>query len=208
MNSAKLKGFWYDTLDSTMDEAKRLIKTSKIKDTAFVVAHHQTSGRGTHGRKWSSPEGKGIYLSVIHLPQESKYFPATSLYTYSAGIACVEAIKEITGTQTFIKPENDIYIQGKKLGGVLIETELTSGGITKLITGVGINTRKVFREIEQSTITPISIEEILSPEIFLQFSSKALTEAFINKICLWHTKVFNNEYREVKETWEHYKLSE
>ena len=65
-----IQNFHYDELDSTQDEAKRLIQAGKITDIGFVTADSQTNGRGTHGRKWSSPAKSGIYLSVIHLPKE------------------------------------------------------------------------------------------------------------------------------------------
>ena len=53
MNITIPQGFWYEEIDSTMDEAKRLIQANKINDIAFVVANSQTKGKGTHGRKWS-----------------------------------------------------------------------------------------------------------------------------------------------------------
>ena len=89
------KSFWYEEVDSTQDEAKRLIQSGKVKDIAYVIANLQTKGRGTHGRKWSSPVKSGIYLSVIHLPEEKFFFESTTLYTQACGVACVEAIKEI-----------------------------------------------------------------------------------------------------------------
>ena len=203
-----IKSFYYNSLDSTMDEAKRLIKAGKIKETSFVVANNQSRGRGTHGRNWSSPERAGIYLSVIHLPKKEKYLQTTSLYTFSAGIACVEAIQNITGIKTFIKPINDIYFQSQKLGGILIESELTSYGINWLITGVGINTHNASRNTDQSTIAPISIQEILPLQDFQNFSTQLLTEALVSKTCFWHSKVFDGKYKEVEQQWQDYKLIE
>ena len=170
MNITTPKGFWYEEVDSTMDEAKRLVQAGKITDIGFVVANSQTQGRGTRGRKWSSPSNFGIYLSVIHLPKEKEYFKTTTIYTQAAGIACVEAIKEICEIQTQLKPINDIYFKNKKLGGILVESTLHKEGISSLITGVGINTQKVRRDLDRNIVEPVSLEEILPSEQFQKFS--------------------------------------
>lgn len=196
------KGFWYKSLDSTMDEAKRLIKAGKIKDTAFVVAHHQTHGRGTHGRKWVSPSDAGIYLSIIHLSQENAPFPSTSLYTIAATLASVKAIKETTDIQPYIKPINDIYFNERKLGGILIESELKINGVSKLITGIGINTHKASRLIEDTTIAPISIEEILTPTDFQKISFQLLIKTIVNQVCFFYEKIFSRQEKEIKQEWE------
>ena len=189
MNTNLANGFWYESVDSTMDEAKRLIESGQIKDIAFVVANHQTSGRGTHGRKWESPRDSGIYLSVVHLPKEKKYFKSTILYTQAAGVACVEAIKEVCGIQTQIKPINDIYVNGKKLGGILIERKLHKAGISSLITGIGINTKKSLHKLDKYVVKPISLEEILEKKDFKKFSKERLIETIISKIYFWYKKI-------------------
>lgn len=185
-----MKRFWYEEIDSTMNEAKRLIQDGEIKDNAFIVADCQTSGRGTHGRRWVSPKGGGIYLSIVHLPKKGEFFKATTLYTLACGAACIEAIKEVCGIQATLKPVNDIYVNGKKLGGILVESTLHKQGISALITGVGINTHKATRVLDDHITLPISIEELLSPGAFSKFSKEALTEAIVSKTCLWYELVF------------------
>ncbi|MBI3590960.1 MAG: biotin--[acetyl-CoA-carboxylase] ligase [Candidatus Melainabacteria bacterium] len=199
-------GFYYDELDSTMDEAKRLIESGQIKDTGFVVANHQTKGRGTHGRKWSSPAGSGIYLSVIHLPEEKKYFETTTLYTQAAGVACVESIKEVCEIQTQIKPVNDIYVDGKKLGGILVESKLYEAGISLLITGIGINVKKIVHNLDRTLVEPISLEELLTKEDFQNFSKENLIEKVVSKICFWYKKVFDGNHPTIEEKWKFYSI--
>ena len=195
------KSFWYDTLDSTMDEAKRLLKSGKIKNTSFVVANCQIKGKGTRGKIWSSPYG-GIYLSIVHLPEEKKYFENTTLYTLACGVACIEAIKEITNIQASLKPVNDIYMDGKKLGGILVESELYKEGISSLITGVGINTCRVNHNLDQDIIQPVSIEELLGEEEFKKFKVKKLIEKIVLKVCFWYSLVFSGEDEKIIQTWQ------
>jgi len=186
-----LKRFVYDEVDSTMDEAKRLIHSNVVKENTFIIANHQTSGRGTHGRGWVSPKGAGIYLSIIHLPKSGEYFKATSLYTLACGAACIEAIKEACGVQASLKPVNDIYVGDKKLGGILVESILHKTGISSLVTGIGINTHNVFRELDRPTIVPVSLEELISKEKFKQFSKDTLIELIVNKVCSWYEVVMS-----------------
>ncbi len=199
------QSFWYETLDSTMDEAKRLIQSGKINGTAFIVSNHQTSGRGTRGRKWSSPEGTGIYLSIVHLPKQNELFEATSLYTLACGIACVEAIKTICDIEPQIKPINDIYFDSKKLGGILVESKLHKDGISSLITGIGINLQKSLHNLDRDVVLPVSLEEIIGSNKFISdFSREKLIEVIVAKVCFWYSKIFNKEHSEIKSIWESY----
>jgi biotin-[acetyl-CoA-carboxylase] ligase BirA-like protein len=200
------QGFWYDTLDSTMEEAKRLIQAGKIQRTAFLVASYQTDGRGTHGRQWRSPKGGGIYLSIVHLPEEGAFFETQAPYTLAAGVACVEALQETVGIETALKPVNDIYYDGKKLGGILVESELHQNGIAALITGIGLNTHIKERDVPESAALPVSLEEILSPEVFQSFSSDVLTETLVAKICFWYALLFAGQQGQVNRAWERYKI--
>lgn len=193
MNKSLVKSFWYETLDSTMNEANRLVKSGKIQDIAYIAANEQTAGRGTRGRSWSSPSGAGIYLSVVHLPRKGKYFPKTTLYTPGCGIACTQALKEVCNIDACIKPINDIYVNGKKLGGILVESKLYKEGISVLITGIGINISKVSRKLDNLTTETISIEEILPAHDFKNFSKKLLTENIVNKVCLSYSRIFKGE---------------
>ena len=189
MNRPYLKSFFYDSLDSTMDEARRLVTSGKIKEIGYISANEQIKGRGTRGRAWDSPQNAGIYLSVVHLPKQKKYFPITNLYTPACGIACIEALKEICNIDCFLKPVNDIYIQNKKLGGILVESKLHKAGISMLITGIRINTKKTNHTLDRKIIEPISLEEILGEKEFKNFSNKKLIECIVNRICFWYSKI-------------------
>lgn len=197
-----VKGYCYESLDSTNEEAKRLIDNSKIKETSFVLAYEQTNGKGTHGRIWVSPKGAGIYLSIIHLED---VVSDTIFFTQSAAVACVEAINEVCDLDVKLKPVNDIYADGKKLGGILIETRLSKEGVKALITGIGINTHKIERKLEEKNVEPVSIEELLSANKFNSFSRAKLVEKMLEKICFWHNFVFNGQHAKVEKAWNYYR---
>jgi len=89
---------------------------------SVVVAEHQTAGRGRLERRWESPSGTALLVSFVLQPN-----PLLSL---AAGVAAAEAC----GPEVRLKWPNDLLLQGKKLGGILVET--TSG---RAICGIGIN---------------------------------------------------------------------
>ena len=200
------KTFLYEQVDSTMDEAKRLIECGDIKDNAVIVANYQTKGRGTHGREWDSPSGAGIYLSVVNLPKKNEFFETTTLYTLACGIACVESVYEVCKIKPSLKPINDIYFDGKKLGGILVESKLYESGISSLITGIGINVQKTKYNLDRDIVSPVSLEEILSKETFAKFSKQLLIENIVEKVYFWYEKIFNGEHDTVKNTWESHKI--
>lgn len=198
------KGFYYDSVDSTMDEAKRLLYSKSIQENFFVASKCQTKGRGTYGKTWISPANSGVYLSIVYLPKENSYLEVTNLYTKAAGVACREAIEEICNLQVQLKPINDIYAKGKKLGGILVESVLKKEGISCLITGIGINTYIAERKLKETNVPPISIEELVGRNMFKNFSNEKLIKSIVNKVNCWYELIFRSEYEKIKKVFDSY----
>jgi BirA family biotin operon repressor/biotin-[acetyl-CoA-carboxylase] ligase len=121
----------YQTIDSTNDAARRLIKEG-AGEGLVVVAVSQTAGRGKPGADWVSPSGN-LYLSAVVKPHRSQKDLAP--LTLTAALAARSAILKISKMPVVIKWPNDILIRGKKAGGILTE-RVPSG---HLIIGIGIN---------------------------------------------------------------------
>lgn len=137
--------------DSTNNYLKYLIRGTPDRVFAVVSACHQTGGRGRLGRSFFSPDG-GLYFSFsLPLAGDEKNIPFLTLL---AGLSVSEAIEEITGVKTEIKWPNDIYLDGKKLGGILCE--LVSGKSLTAVVGVGINTDAEKEEI------PFELSDIMT----------------------------------------------
>lgn len=128
----------YKEVDSTNNEAKRLV-ASGFNHTALIVAEAQTAGRGRQGRSFYSPEHTGIYMTLVIQPQINM-FDAVSITT-AAAVAVVRAIKKLTDKTLQIKWVNDIYLDGKKLCGILTEavTDFESGMTQNVVIGIGMN---------------------------------------------------------------------
>lgn len=124
------------TIGSTNDYA-----ASRGSEGAVVVADEQTAGRGRRGHSWFSPPGSGLYVSVVLAPGAARIDPAraTMLLTIAAGVALAEGIARATGFGIDLKWPNDLYVGGRKLGGILAESSGTRAAIDTVVVGYGIN---------------------------------------------------------------------
>lgn len=126
----------YDRVTSTNDIAGSLNPTDMPE---IVIADTQTKGRGRLGRSFFSPPGTGLYLSACVKPD---FELNKSLFvTMAAAVAVCRAIEEVSEKKPAIKWVNDIFVDHRKVCGILTETgtDILSGKVDKLIIGIGIN---------------------------------------------------------------------
>lgn len=112
-------------------------KLSVIKSGHCCLAEAQTAGRGRHGRKWVSPYAASLYLSM-HWSFAGGYAVLGGL-SLAVGVAIVNALGSCGVQDVRLKWPNDIYAQGKKLAGVLIEVEGQMGAECQAVIGIGLN---------------------------------------------------------------------
>ncbi len=134
------------------------IKAYSHLDNAVVIAKSQTSGRGRLNRKFYSPKNAGVYMSVLIKPSISTA-KSTSLTTYTA-VVVANAIEKLSNHPVQIKWVNDLYMNGKKVCGVLAEAvqDYEKGILKHAIIGIGINVFKNDFDEEIKNIAT-SIEE-------------------------------------------------
>lgn len=128
----------FETLDSTNNEAKR-IAVGGITDPVLILAEEQTAGRGRLGRSFYSPAGTGLYLTLLYRTRDS--LARTVPITSAAAVAVTETIEALTDKHPGIKWVNDVYLNGKKICGILTEavTDMESGDVQNVIVGIGLN---------------------------------------------------------------------
>lgn len=124
----------FDEIDSTNNEAKRLVTDGKLK-SGLLVADSQTGGRGRSGHTFYSPT-KGIYMTYVFTP---KSLEMASHSTTKAGVCVAEAIAELYKVEPEIKWVNDIYLNGKKVCGILAEAVTSGPNKGSVVVGIGIN---------------------------------------------------------------------
>lgn len=125
-------------LDSTNNEAKRML-ASGFRGRALVVSECQSAGRGRGDNRFYSPSGTGLYLTMLTaggtLPEPPSFI------TIAAAVAVARAVESLCGLRLQFKWVNDLFLEGKKAGGILSEavTDLESGRIEEAVVGVGLN---------------------------------------------------------------------
>ncbi|MGL4362872.1 MAG: biotin--[acetyl-CoA-carboxylase] ligase [Cellulosilyticaceae bacterium] len=125
-----------ETVDSTNELAKRWAKEG-AEEGSVVIALEQTKGRGRSGKTWQSPNGEGLWMSIVLRPKLSPtYIPQLTLI---AGQAVCEALRSITNSEVQIKWPNDIILNNKKIGGILCEMQCRAESVNYAIIGIGIN---------------------------------------------------------------------
>lgn len=140
--AAALRGRWghplrsFDVVGSTNEVAFEWA-TSGAPEGAVVIADHQTEGRGRWGRTWVDPPGALLMFSLVLRPAVD--LARLTLLSTAAGVACAEAIEELTGLEAGLKWPNDVMVGGQKLAGTLVEGRGSSSGPSVVVVGCGLN---------------------------------------------------------------------
>ncbi len=127
----------FPELDSTNNYLKKLGSQGE-RETTLVIAESQTSGRGRMGRSFYSPNGTGIYFSLLIHPEFSA---EKSLFlTVMAAVSVAETVMKYDSNDIKVKWVNDIYINGKKVCGILTEGSINADKkLDYAVVGIGIN---------------------------------------------------------------------
>lgn len=160
----------HKTIGSTNAEARRLAEEGAPARTV-VWAGEQTSGRGRHGREWSSPPGN-LYHSIICRPG-CPVAQAPQL-GFVVGVAIARAIRALSDIPVELKWPNDLLVGGKKVSGLLLESSDDGrGGVSWVIAGIGVNLET----------HPESLPDAANLRSFgARFSVEDLIEAFLPRL--------------------------
>ena len=143
----------FDQLNSTSEKAKELA-AGGVAPWTVVMAVEQTGGYGRKGNAWFSPKG-GLYFSTV-LPKSN--VDDLQILTILAAFCVAKTIKENFGVEPFVKLPNDVYLNNKKVCGILTENVIR-GEIKSSVIGIGINTNvKTFPEELRNSTTSLEME--------------------------------------------------
>ncbi len=123
----------YDLVDSTFEVARKL---KNVEEFTTILAKRQLKGKGRFNREWVSPLG-GLWFTTILYPEK----PANTYTVLSllASLSVSKAIEKVTRLKPSIRWPNDVYLNDKKIAGVLIESELSGDIIERSLVGIGVN---------------------------------------------------------------------
>jgi BirA family transcriptional regulator, biotin operon repressor / biotin---[acetyl-CoA-carboxylase] ligase len=138
---------YFEETDSTQAVARELAAQGAAEGTV-VIAEQQTAGRGRMGRSWHSPPGVNLYMTIILRPRLTLgEVPRLSLV---AGVAAAEALEPIAPGMVSLKWPNDIWLRGRKAGGMIAEAVTDSSQrLTSVLLGIGINVNLVALDIPE-----------------------------------------------------------
>lgn len=124
------------TVTSTLDVAHELAQAGSPSGT-LVLAEEQTEGRGRQGRRWVSPPGGGVWLTMLLTPPA---MPTIGVLALRAGLAAAEALSEAARELApRLKWPNDVVVAGRKAGGILCEARWSADAPLWVAVGVGLN---------------------------------------------------------------------
>ena len=204
---------WLDTIDSTNSEALR--RLPELADGTVLAAREQTAGRGQRGNTWFTEPGRNLTFSMVlkRLP----LLAAQSVRLNFLTSVAVASFLESHGVKAAIKWPNDIYVEGRKICGMLIENTLGPGGqVLASVIGIGINMNQTaFPQLANATSLALctgkeyplerSLQEFLDVfESWLpRLDSKELTAAYSARLfrhgrpALYHDLLTGRQYRGV-----------
>ncbi len=147
-------------VDSTNTFLLNLSNNEKLVEGTVVYAEHQIKGRGQRDNPWFSESEKSLCISVLYYPKLDLSHQFT--FNKSIALALVSSFNRV-GVKSHIKWPNDIFVEDKKIAGVLIENSIRQKKLQKSVVGIGINANNNCQEIQSAT----SLKEVLKGEVSL-----------------------------------------
>ncbi len=184
----------FEQTTSTNDVIEKLARDG-VKEGVVVFAESQTKGRGRLGRKWISPERKGLWFSILLRPDLRPQ--ETTQLTVASATALRRAIQSETGLKAEIKWPNDILVGGKKVAGILTELSAELDKVRHVILGIGVdvNLNEFPAELKK-------IATSLKIEAGEMISRAELATAILRELDTDYAKICSGKFTAVADEWE------
>ena len=186
---------YYPKTESTNMIARNLAMEGAGEGT-IVIAEEQTKGRGRLDRSWISPAGKNILMSLIFRPE---VMPRQVFFlTMLSSLSVIKAIRKITSLEAHVKWPNDIFMEYKKIGGILTEFSAEQDRVNYVIIGIGLNVNfdpSLFPEIRDIAT---SISRVFKMEV----SRIDLLRAILEEMEIGYGALKQGRIDEIREEWD------
>lgn len=179
----------YETsCDSTMNVARREAESGAVEGTV-VIAEEQTAGRGRFGRSWVSPAGKNLYLTIVSRPSADRL----RVLGMAAPLAVCHAARGVAAVQPAVKWPNDVLIDGRKLSGMMTESEIAGSDVRFSLTGIGVNVNLDVASAPEIASIATSLREETGADV----SREAVLAALLNRF----ETLFDSPLPALVEAW-------
>lgn len=181
-------------VDSTNNYAKKLSASGAVNGTA-VISDYQTAGKGRMGRSFFSPKGAGLYMSIIIRPDIDML--SAQLITSCTAVAVAEAIEKLCDCDVKIKWVNDLFLNGKKLCGILTEASMSfeEKKLEYAVIGIGINIRTSSDLPEELRDIVTSLEQETGKTVDRNSLCSEILNSLEKHISELESRKFMDEYR-------------
>ena len=201
------KVLYFESIDSTNNYAKK-IALEGAEEGLAIVAGSQSDGRGRLGRKWDSPSGAGIYLSIILRP----VLPPEEVQgiTLAASVAVARGIERITGIRPGIKWPNDVLLDDKKVCGILTEMNSEIERVNFIVLGIGINYNRQQGEFPAELAGKATSLSAYAGERGMDIkppSRLELVRAVLQELDKVYGLIKNNRTKEILDKWKEYAVT-
>lgn len=188
-----------DSVDSTNSEAERQL-AANCRVPLAILAGTQTQGRGRRGRVWHSPAAGNLYSSFVFRPELEPGLMQD--FTLWMGLNICELVAHFCKIKPGIKWPNDLFVNGRKAGGMLTEARIDADQIRELVFGLGLNlnsnTQELPKEVQR---TAISLSEATGAPVNLNRFAAAL----IGRVLAAYNQFIERSYRsKFEELWSQY----
>ncbi|MBF9252276.1 biotin--[acetyl-CoA-carboxylase] ligase [Pontibacter sp. 172403-2] len=170
--------FFLPVCESTNSEAQQLLIKNEATEGCLVLTAQQTSGRGQRGNTWEAEPGKNITLSVILSPT---FLAARHQFflNMAVSLAVLDLLREQGLVQAQVKWPNDLYFEGKKLGGILIENTISSHYLQHSIIGIGLNVNQLQFQFPTATSLAACLGHALDVEALVAQLMELLEKRYL-----------------------------
>jgi BirA family biotin operon repressor/biotin-[acetyl-CoA-carboxylase] ligase len=167
------------SIDSTNNYAMALVKKGQANSGDVIFAKDQTAGKGRMGKLWESKTGENIILSLL---QEIQWLPVQMQFRLSIAVSlgCLDFFSRLIKENIKIKWPNDIYINDRKAGGILIENIIKGSLWQWAVIGIGLNINQV--DFETSLFNANSLKKLTGRNYDVIELAKDLSKDVLNRI--------------------------
>lgn len=163
-------------IDSTNNFAAKLLSEDLCQNGAVIMADVQTQGKGQRGNVWLSESGKNLLSSFVFKPDNLSVEKQSAL-TMATSLSLLQTLRKFN-IEAQIKWPNDIFVNGKKIAGILIENQLQGTRIHCSIIGIGLNINQIsFSELNATSLL-LETNKKVEPRTFLNLLSNEMNELF------------------------------
>lgn len=185
----------FNRVTSTNNVLSEMLSNSKpLAEGSVILAGEQTEGRGQMGSRWEAEPGKNISLSLLYRPEflavDKQFYLSMAISLGICNFLEAELNKPI-----LVKWPNDIYVEGKKIAGILIENSLMANHLKTSIIGIGLNVNQViFSDLAANAVSMKQLSGI-------EYSIHALLDTLFDSIEYWYLRLKAGETEQLKEQY-------